>query len=195
MSEHLQHKAAFVLGELEQQHQAAMNSDESGSYWTGHLSSSALSTALAVIALQQAGAQFSSSAYQSGLHWLIIDQHDDGSWGDTANSPGNISTTVLCWAALYTQKEQSNIFAQCYAKAAAWIELRTGGLSPSFIQRHIEKTYGNDKTFSVPIISACIIAGCFDHYADRWQSLRQLPFELAAFPQSLYAFLRLPVVS
>ena len=195
MNTQIRNKVAYVLDEIEKKHYSLIEHDKNGSYWTGYLSSSALSTALACIALRQQGTEFSDNTYQSGLHWLLIDQGEDGSWGDTSNSPGNVSTSILVWAALYPQRQQSRIFSLAYEKVSRWIEIRTGGLKPRHIQKYIETAYGNDKTFSVPIMSACIIAGCFEDNEDRWTYLRQLPFELSAFPQSLYAFLHLPVVS
>jgi squalene-hopene/tetraprenyl-beta-curcumene cyclase len=50
--------------------------------------------------------------------------------------------------------------------------------------------YGKDKTFAVPILTNCALAGLVD-----WREVSPLPFELAAFPQSWYRFFRLPVVS
>lgn len=189
-----------LLGTIEHNHAASFIHDQDGSYCTGYLSSSALSTALAVIALRVSTKTARGSAYDNAVQWLLADQHTDGSWGDTSNSPGNTSTTVLAWAALHSERQKTTVIAHAYDRASAWILSRTGGLSAQHIQEHIESAYGDDKTFSVPIISACLIAGCFDAGGKKtgkktWTYLRQLPFELAAVPHALYAFLKLPVVS
>ena len=73
-------------------------------HWAGELSSSALSTATAVIALALVGRHAPRAALDAhvrgGVAWLVRTQNRDGGWGDTADSPGNVSTTALCWAAL-----------------------------------------------------------------------------------------------
>ncbi|MGC1272398.1 MAG: prenyltransferase/squalene oxidase repeat-containing protein, partial [Planctomycetaceae bacterium] len=50
--------------------------------------------------------------------------------------------------------------------------------------------YGKDRTFSVPILTHCALAGLVE-----WRSIPALPFELAWLPASFYAAVRLPVVS
>jgi squalene-hopene/tetraprenyl-beta-curcumene cyclase len=54
----------------------------------------------------------------------------------------------------------------------------------------IRNRYGKDRTFSIPILTNCALAGLVD-----WRQVTPLPFELACFPQSWFRFLRLPVVS
>jgi squalene-hopene/tetraprenyl-beta-curcumene cyclase len=76
-----------------------------GGFWEGRLSTSALSTATAVAALGLAGRAGRGSGHleplvDGGIGWLVGHQNDDGGWGDTPDSPSNISTTILCWAAL-----------------------------------------------------------------------------------------------
>ena len=96
-------------------------------HWVGELSGSALSTATAVCALElYRRATESSSASDShpfdglvgkGLAWLRKNQNDDGGWGDTIDSPSNISTTVLCWAALGVRpadrQRSEEVLARC----------------------------------------------------------------------------------
>jgi squalene-hopene/tetraprenyl-beta-curcumene cyclase len=50
--------------------------------------------------------------------------------------------------------------------------------------------YGKDKTFSVPILTHCALAGLVD-----WREIPALPFELACLPPRFYKTVRLPVVS
>ncbi|NIP84489.1 MAG: squalene--hopene cyclase, partial [Planctomycetales bacterium] len=54
----------------------------------------------------------------------------------------------------------------------------------------LSRLYGSDKTFRVPILTNCALAGTVT-----WGKVPALPFELACLPPSLYAALRLPVVS
>src|SRR5712692_1925348 len=75
-------------------------------YWTGELSTSALSTATAVSALSlvQRHAPSSSRFDQliaDGLAWLAEHQNPDDGWGDTVKSISNISTSMLGRAAFH----------------------------------------------------------------------------------------------
>jgi len=69
-------------------------------FWEGHLSSSALSTATAVFALATVDSEKYMSLIERGLRWLCDHQNTDGGWGDTVQSPSNLSTTLLCYSAL-----------------------------------------------------------------------------------------------
>ncbi|MFM7865737.1 MAG: squalene--hopene cyclase, partial [Planctomycetaceae bacterium] len=87
-----------------------------GGWWEGELSTSALSTATAVMALLQAvqsaestltSAEGAEGRYgrqdvqrwrnlaAGGLRWLSEHQNSDGGFGDTVLSISNISTTML----------------------------------------------------------------------------------------------------
>ncbi len=152
----------------------------SSGHWTGELSSSALSTATAVMALQMAGGR--GELVKRGLDWLEQTQNEDGGWGDTILSISNISTTALCWAA----------FTLCGRKSIAheFMRRRAGSLEPRELAKAIAKRYGNDQTFSVPILTVMAVAGLVP-----WRIVPQLPFELAACPQAWFRWLELPVVS
>ena len=50
--------------------------------------------------------------------------------------------------------------------------------------------YGRDKTFAVPILTNCALAGLVP-----WSEVAPLPFELACLPQRFYRWAQLPVVS
>ena len=54
----------------------------------------------------------------------------------------------------------------------------------------LRRRYGKDKTFVVPIMNNMAIAGLIS-----WDEVAALPFEAAVFPQSMYRFLQMPVVS
>ena len=61
--------------------------------------------------------------------------------------------------------------------------------------RAISARYGKDRTFSVPILTMCALAGRFGADRDAWRVVKPLPFELAACPRGWFKRLRLPVVS
>jgi squalene-hopene/tetraprenyl-beta-curcumene cyclase len=158
-------------------------------HWSGELSSSALATATAVNALrivqQETGADH-QALIDGGLRWLAEHANDDGGWGDTIKSLSNISTTTLCWA-VFTEGAE---FREVVKRAEAWLAKKAGGISAEQLVPAIIRRYGKDRTFSVPILTHCALAGKVG-----WERVLQLPFELAAFPQTWFAALRLPVVS
>src|SRR6266853_2036410 len=87
-----------------------------GGHWIGELSSSALSTATAVVALGQVDAKAHGSLIRGGLSWLAGHQNADGGWGDTIKSRSNISTTALGWAAFGAARADGE-FAESVARA------------------------------------------------------------------------------
>ena len=139
-------------------------------HWTGELSSSALSTATAVVALKTMRAD--AALVDGGIRWLLENRNADGGWGDTTRSKSNLSTTALCWAATGD------------AKAEAWLG------DKATLPHRIAARYGKDHTFSVPILMTLAIAGRVD-----WRVIPKLPFELAAVPHWLWGAIQLPVVS
>ena len=152
-------------------------------HWVGELSSSALSTATAVVALRTVDHEQHRDLIAGGLRWLAHHQNADGGWGDTVKSRSNISTTALCWAALSGPE-----FAASIASAEAWLARAAGSMAQ--LVPAIERRYGKDRTFSVPILMHLAICG---HVA--WREVPALPFELAALPHQLFGALQLPVVS
>ncbi len=205
-------------------------------HWEGELSSSALSTATAVTALELwqrharpdsqssiANSQASaignwSSAINAGLKWLAEHQNADGGWGDTVLSVSNISTTALCWAAFGAVPGAEARWPEVVRRAEAWLaetvlrvaccvnssasnEVASRNTQhatrleiPALITAIIAR-YGKDRTFSVPILTMCALAGRLGEGKQAWRRVIQLPFELAALPQKFFAALRLPVVS
>lgn len=167
-------------------------------HWEGELSSSALSTATAVFALALGRIRTSAPAHDAlisrGYDWLVEHQNEDGGWGDTVKSFSNISTTSLCWAAFAFVREK-NSYCPTIARAEAWLSHHAGGIDPDHLIPAIIKRYGKDRTFSVPILTMCALAGRLGNGREAWKRIPQLPFELAAFPQRWFKWLRLPVVS
>jgi squalene-hopene/tetraprenyl-beta-curcumene cyclase len=172
-------------------------------FWEGELSSSALSTATAVTALAVAlkhsavsESQISNfeSQIEAGLKWLVTYTNPDGGWGDTTKSLSNISTTTLCWAA-FGAAHGDEKFSAAVHNAERWLAARAGSIAPNQIAQTIIARYGKDRTFSVPILTMCALAGRLGDGRDAWKHVIALPFELAACPHQLFAALRLPVVS
>lgn len=167
---------------------------ESSGHWIGELSTSALSTATAISALAVVSNQMGQSGadnaigrdhrrlIENGIVWLAGHQNDDGGWGDTDLSYSNISTTMLVLAALRLAGLESD-YSQQVAAGEAYVE-RQGGIAG------LRKRYGKDKTFAVPILANCAIAGKVD-----WKEVSALPFEAAWVPQRMYRWMRMPVVS
>jgi squalene-hopene/tetraprenyl-beta-curcumene cyclase len=166
-------------------------------HWVGELSTSALSTATAVMALHLVNPFEHRERIDAGMKWLAEHQNADGGWGDTVKSLSNISTTMLVRAALRltgAEKEYSTAvpLVEDYlkAKTEAALKLDKGGLRPDFRAEAIRQRYGKDRTFSVPILMSCALAKLVP-----WNEVPRLPFEAAALPQSWYRFARMPVVS
>lgn len=167
-----------------------LNQRVTGGWWEGQLSTSALSTATAIMALRQAlihncqtreHQQF-FTLISNGLKWLANHQNEDGGWGDTVLSVSNISTTMLA-NAVFHATETTEQYADQVDASQSYIDA-AGGV-PALMKR-----YGKDHTFSVPILTHCALAGTVD-----WKKVTNLPFELSCVPSRFYAAIRMPVVS
>lgn len=161
---------------------AELNAD---GHWRGTLSSSALSTATAIVALAQMDPEANRERIERGLRWLAANANADGGWGDTTISKSNISTTALCWAA-FGAAHADDQFPTCVAATESWIHRA----APDGLTAAIAARYGKDRTFSVPILMTLALAGRTD-----WRDVIPLPFELSVLPHQLFGALRLPVVS
>ena len=159
-------------------------------HWEGRLADSALSTAVAISALSAVArhtarkerADACRSLAARGIEWLVVRQNADGGWGDTDKSLSNIATTMLVRAALH-MADVADQHTELLSRAEAYIE-REGGIAA------LRRRYEGDKTFAVPILTNCAIAGLVP-----WKEVSPLPFEMACLPHSALRFCRLPVVS
>ncbi len=195
-----------VTAAYRQLQQELMDDRGSAVHWTGTLAPSALSTATAVSALalvrkacfeNQTHPENETNAspvarsfeperlerlIQRGLEWLARNQNHDGGFGDTDRSLSNVATTALVMAAWrITGWDKENPHAaervgQAFERMGSFAGLRA--------------RYGIDKTFVVPILTNCALAGIVP-----WDEVAQLPFPAACLPQSWYRFMQLPVVS
>ena len=142
-------------------------------HWTGELSSSALSTTTAVTALAVAQRALAGRDYSppiaSGLEWLAAHQNSDGGWGDTVKSLSNLSTTTLCWAAFGAVPGAGAQHQAALSRAEKWITEKAGGLEPDKLAPAIIARYGKDRTFSVPILTMCALAGRLGQGREAWR--------------------------
>jgi squalene-hopene/tetraprenyl-beta-curcumene cyclase len=166
-----------------------------GGHWAGELSASALSTAVAAGALAMVDREQYAQPIGRALDWLAEHANADGGWGDTTDSPSNISTTTLGVAAMALARSDQPSHQAAAGGAREWIAIRAGSFNPDDLTRAILDAYGDDRTFSVPILSACALAGLLGEGDQAWRRVDPLPFELAMLPHRLLKFLRLPVVS
>ena len=87
------------------------------------------------------------------------------------------------------------IVAGTEVRAAQWLTRAAGGAGRDALTKAIVTRYGKDRTFSVPILTMCALAGRFGVGASAWRLVPQLPFEFAVIPRRLYTIITLPVVS
>ena len=184
--------------------EALLAERKAGGVWVGELSSSALSTATAVTALllAESGSPPDGEAAarrrelaERGVRWLVETVNEDGGYGDTTDSPSNISTTTLAWVALGLARERGLSGEVEEARPAGWLEAELGTLEPARLAKAIQAAYGSDRTFSVPILAMCALGGRLGEGRAAWRGIPSIPFELAALPHGLFQFLGLPMVS
>lgn len=157
-------------------------------YWLGRLSGSALSTATAVSALTMVSRDRFSFLIDRGVDWLLEHQNSDGGWGDTVDSPSNLATTILVQAAILISGRSSD-GAGHLSRAEAWLD-EHAGRSVAERNEAIARFYGRDRTFAVPILTTCALAGRAE-----WSDIPRLPFELARLSHRWLRRLRIHVVS
>lgn len=183
-------KLEIRLQELSKTLLDEMNDD---GFWTGELSSSALGVAVAVAALHFHNPQENKNEIQLGLSWLKNNINTDGSYGDTPESPGNISTSLLVYAALNLFVDSDNSLVRTHERLTIYLQKCDIDVFSDSVADSILAHYKKDFTFSVPILTMCALCGIPEK--DAFRKIPQLPFELALLPQKFYRLLNLSVVS
>lgn len=176
--------------------------DQVAGHWRSRLSSSALAAATAATAFRTAlqsqerqSTELSerlAAALPLACAWLADHQNVDGGWGDSPDSPSNLSATVLAWSALHASAPA----APSVERATPWLAAACGGSpTPDRIVACITSNYGSDRTFAVPILMMCAINGVLGSGPAAWHRIPQLPCEFAVLPHAFFRYLRLGVVS
>lgn len=153
-------------------------------FWRGYLSSSAVSTSVSLFALVMKDSSLYRDKISGAASWLLSTMKENGTWGDSPESPSNMTATLLSYTAL-------KYCGKVPAETEAYLTSRFGSLSEDDIIKGVLDCYGKDLTFSVPILSMCALCGT----VHSWDKIPAFPYELAALPQKLFRFLQLPVVS
>jgi squalene-hopene/tetraprenyl-beta-curcumene cyclase len=145
----------------------------SGDHWVGTLSSSALATAIAIVALQVVDGARYRAHIAHGHRWLLQTQADDGGWGDAVVDASNINATSLALAALtFTATPDTQAVDQpALERARACLE-RLGGFA----------AVGDPArcTLSGPCRTVCCLAGLMD-----WRRIKRLRPEVILLPARL----------
>lgn len=162
-------------------------------FWTGRLSSSALAVSVAVAALHFHNPEDNKDEIQLGLNWLKNNINADGSFGDTPDSPGNISTSLLVYAALNLFVNSDDSLVRTHERLCIYLQKSEIDVYSDDVADTILAHYKKDFTFSVPILTMCALCGVPEKSA--FTKIPQLPFELALLPQKFYRLLNLSVVS
>lgn len=162
-------------------------------FWTGRLASSALATAVAMVAVKIRREEGSEIQVMSGLNWLLTHINKDGGYGDTPESISNVSTSLLCYAAIHYCQVKEQPVNHVLSRIEGYLATQGIVLTSGNITRSILAHYGKDYTFSVPILSMLVICGVLDKKAIA--NIPQLPFEFTLFPTSLYRAFNMQVVS
>lgn len=152
--------------------------------WEGHLSSSAISTSVSIFALSVIDHEEYQKEIERGMQWLKQTMKPEGAWGDSIESPVNMTATLLSYTALSHLHQVPEATEHYIRETLGWkdeAQLIDGVLA----------YYGKDLTFSVPILMMCALAGVISN----WKRIPPFPFELAVLPQNTFRFLNLPVVS
>jgi prenyltransferase beta subunit len=170
-----------------------LNEQNDDGFWKGRLSSSALSTATAIVALKINGKSEDESLVRSGFNWLCLNINPDGGFGDTPESESNVSTSLLTYAAINFCKNSEPDDINRLHDIQKFLETRGISLNSESITASILGFYGSDYTFSIPILSMLAICGVLNK--DEVKNIPRLPFELSLLPAKYYRFFNLQVVS
>jgi squalene-hopene/tetraprenyl-beta-curcumene cyclase len=162
-------------------------------YWEGRLSSSALGVAVAVAALCFDDRMVHAREIERGLNWLSSNINLDGSFGDTPESPGNVSTSLLVYATVNLFRDKEEWVHSFQERIAGYLASQKIDVHSPQLAEAILNYYKKDYTFSVPILAMCGLCGVPGEEA--FKHIPQLPFELSLLPRRFYRMLNLSVVS
>lgn len=162
-------------------------------FWSGKLSSSALATAVSIVTFKLNNENPDRTLIKHGLEWLFTNTNSDGGFGDTPESKSNVSTSLLCYAAISYCGDANAHRSTALSRLENYLSHQKIDLKKGDITASILAYYGHDYTFSVPILSMLIICGVLDEKASR--KIPQLPFELSLLPAAWYSRFNLHVVS
>lgn len=162
-------------------------------FWTGRLASSALATSVAMVPLKLHKNIGFGKKIELGLSWLFANVNNDGGFGDTPESKSNVSTSLLCYAAINYCCNDDTSRKNALSGIKNYLETQQISFDSNNLTSSVLKFYGRDYTFSVPILSMLVICGVLNEEA--CNRLPQLPFEFTLLPASWYRFFKLEVVS
>jgi len=162
-------------------------------YWEGRLSSGALGVAVAVAALFFDDPTKHAKEIEKGLNWLKNNINSDGSFGDTPESQGNVSTSLLVYAAANLFREEKSWIISFQKHIAGYLQKQNIDIHSAQVSKVILDHYQKDYTFSVPILAMSGLCGIPGK--DAFNHIPQLPFELSLLPRKFYRLLNLSVVS
>lgn len=165
-----------------------MSELEEGGYWLGELSSSPVSTAVACIALYFSDKEKYAKRIEEGLGYLSSCILENGGFGDARSAKANPTATILAICAF-------NLYEKNYADLISKSKDYLGGdwSSPKGIKANVLAIYGDDLTFSAPILAVCAAVGLLG--GNPWLLVPKLPYQVALLPKKLFAILNLPMVS
>jgi len=162
-------------------------------FWSGKLSSSALGTAVAIVALKINNNKSDNRLITNGLYWLLDHINTDGGFGDTPESISNVSTSLLCYAAISFCREGIEPSKKTLLSIENYLKHQNIDLTKGDTSSSVLAFYGKDFTFSVPILSMLVICGVLDE--ESCTKIPQLPFEFTLFQASWYSLFNMRVVS
>jgi len=160
-------------------------------YFASKLSDSAISTSVALIALHLADCQSYAKPIEKARDWLLAHADAAGLYGDSPESPANLTATFLATVALTCV----GVPSERLRPAREFLKANLGGLDFVSVRKGLLAAYGKDLTFSVPLLALATAAGFFPDADAAWRAMPRFPFEVALLPEGLFKYLRLPVVS
>lgn len=164
--------------------------DPDGFFASG-LSDSAISTSVALVALHLADPRVYAEPIGKARDWLLANADAGGAYGDSPESPTNLTATFLAVVAL----TRAGVPSERLQSSRRFLEKHFGGLDFPSVRRGLLAAYGKDLTFSVPLLALATASGFFPDPEAAWRAMPRFPFEAALIPERWFKYLRLPVVS